>query len=241
MSLDSTTKRCTACGEIKPLTDFNKNRTKAGGLAAQCRECMRAIVHAWQKANPEKYLESVRRAKAKKPEKYRGHKRVWAEANPDRVHAKNRRYAEAHPYDEVRREYFRKRYQQHKQRIKAYQRQYSKTHPWVGVRSIRRYRMLKGHKRIHGWPEMRAWFGNCCLCCGATKRIEADHVIPLSKGGPDILENLQPLCRTCNASKATSTIDYRDTMRLIAFFTSSEAYSCPSLRAGTGRLVRGRT
>jgi 5-methylcytosine-specific restriction endonuclease McrA len=29
-----------------------------------------------------------------------------------------------------------------------------------------------------------------------------DHIVPRSKGGKDELENLQPMCNTCNAKKA---------------------------------------
>lgn len=30
----------------------------------------------------------------------------------------------------------------------------------------------------------------------------SDHIVPRSKGGPNILENLQPMCATCNRNKA---------------------------------------
>lgn len=32
---------------------------------------------------------------------------------------------------------------------------------------------------------------------------EFDHIIPLVKGGPDIEENLQLVCRSCNRKKAS--------------------------------------
>jgi len=51
--------------------------------------------------------------------------------------------------------------------------------------------------------------GNICLCCKQSKKLTADHVVPLSKGGSDGLENIQPLCSTCNISNCTKTIDYR--------------------------------
>lgn len=33
---------------------------------------------------------------------------------------------------------------------------------------------------------------------------EFDHVVPKSKGGPDVLENLQLLCSDCNKLKGNS-------------------------------------
>ena len=47
-----------------------------------------------------------------------------------------------------------------------------------------------------------AVFGNCCAYCGSGDRLEADHVIPIKKGGMHIPANIRPACRTCNASKA---------------------------------------
>jgi hypothetical protein len=51
--------------------------------------------------------------------------------------------------------------------------------------------------------------GNICLCCGRAKRLTADHVIPLSKGGSDSIDNIQPLCINCNSSKGIQIVDYR--------------------------------
>lgn len=44
-----------------------------------------------------------------------------------------------------------------------------------------------------------------CACCGVTDSsrvfFQVDHIIPMSKGGKSIPENLQILCRKCNGSK----------------------------------------
>jgi hypothetical protein len=52
-------------------------------------------------------------------------------------------------------------------------------------------------------------YGNICLCCGKRKKLSVDHIVPLSKGGKNSIDNIQPLCITCNKKKATKTIDYR--------------------------------
>jgi len=43
--------------------------------------------------------------------------------------------------------------------------------------------------------------GGQCARCGATDDLEYDHIYPYSRGGPTTLENLQLLCRDCNAKK----------------------------------------
>lgn len=46
--------------------------------------------------------------------------------------------------------------------------------------------------------------GYCCVYCGATERLEVDHVIPIARGGTNEMENLQALCRACNRTKGAS-------------------------------------
>ena len=44
----------------------------------------------------------------------------------------------------------------------------------------------------------------CCELCGVTadiKGLEADHIVPRNKGGPNDISNLQALCYSCNSMK----------------------------------------
>ncbi len=55
------------------------------------------------------------------------------------------------------------------------------------------------------WKLILEQFDNLCAYCRKTngsKRLERDHVIPISKGGLDNPENVVPACRTCNSRKA---------------------------------------
>lgn len=62
------------------------------------------------------------------------------------------------------------------------------------------------------WIELKAQYGNMCLCCHMkepTIRLEADHVIPIAHGGSHSIENIQPLCVSCNRKKHVRRTDFR--------------------------------
>lgn len=59
------------------------------------------------------------------------------------------------------------------------------------------------------WKQLCEKYNNMCLCCGRKVNLTRDHVVPLSVGGLNVIENIQPLCRSCNSKKKAKTIDYR--------------------------------
>lgn len=66
------------------------------------------------------------------------------------------------------------------------------------------------------WEDLLKKFDYRCVRCGihaeATRDglLTVDHVVPLSRGGTGYIDNIQPLCRSCNSWKGTRTVDYRD-------------------------------
>lgn len=78
----------------------------------------------------------------------------------------------------------------------------------------RRQRRLRAAKKkgTHTqaeWEALKREFGFACVRCGATDRkITKDHVKPLFLGGSDGLENIQPLCKRCNSSKKSETVNW---------------------------------
>lgn len=45
-----------------------------------------------------------------------------------------------------------------------------------------------------------------CTYCGGTEGLTFDHLIPVSRGGPNIASNLVPACKSCNCSKGNKDI-----------------------------------
>jgi 5-methylcytosine-specific restriction endonuclease McrA len=83
----------------------------------------------------------------------------------------------------------------------------------------RRARKLEaeGSHTLGEWELLKKQYGYRCPCCnklepfdGKFKSLTEDHIIPLSKGGSDLIENIQPLCQRCNASKHTKIIKYKN-------------------------------
>lgn len=56
---------------------------------------------------------------------------------------------------------------------------------------------------------MWATYGRACLRCESPDKPTIDHVTPVSKGGLNTPDNIQPLCAECNNWKHNKTIDYR--------------------------------
>ena len=70
-----------------------------------------------------------------------------------------------------------------------------------------------GHFTAEEFDALCSVYGYACLCCGTTeRRLEADHVVPLTKGGSNSIDNIQPLGGECNRRKFTAVIDYRRTV-----------------------------
>lgn len=60
------------------------------------------------------------------------------------------------------------------------------------------------------WYGLIELYDFACLACGdKSKPLTVDHIIPISKNGSNTIDNIQPLCLSCNCSKNDKIIDYR--------------------------------
>lgn len=87
---------------------------------------------------------------------------------------------------------------------KIAKKKYSKTEK--GKEKIRELKYIRRNKNA-GKLDLQAWNDKLeildykCQYCGTRERITIDHIIPLTKGGTNHIDNLQPLCHSCNSSK----------------------------------------
>lgn len=67
----------------------------------------------------------------------------------------------------------------------------------------------KGTHTAEEWAALVAFCGAKCVKCGAHGAIAKDHIVPVYQGGSDGIDNLQPLCPTCNTAKGPDATDHR--------------------------------
>ena len=67
-----------------------------------------------------------------------------------------------------------------------------------------RQRNAPGSFTLEEWVAKKAEFGNCCAHCRRPEsevKLTRDHIIPLIKGGWNSIDNIAPLCLSCNCHK----------------------------------------
>lgn len=201
--MDSITKKCGVCGEVKSVSEFywhNADNT----YRYLCKKCSKESVKEsrernwkepefphkskiWRKQNPD-FKPQPKPRKREEP-KFPHKSKIWREAHPEfKPKTSTEQVAEWRKNNP---EKFSKKRLVEKQR--------------------RRARIAGGGGSFTAaeWTSLCEQYGNKCLCCGEAKKLTADHVIPIVKGGTSNIDNIQPLCGSCNSRKGTSEIDFR--------------------------------
>lgn len=108
---------------------------------------------------------------------------------------------------------YRKYQTENREACRARCRDYQKRHPEVFKAKNQKRRTAKtlagGCFTPAEWTVLCEKHHSRCLCCGKKRKLTADHVVPVSKGGSSSISNIQPLCGPCNSSKGTKTTDFR--------------------------------
>lgn len=158
-----------------------------------------------QKQFRQKNTEHVRARDKKYREEYKDKRpewcRAWRERNPEHV----KRYA---------RQQSQRYYRENREQILARVKQWARDNRDKSDMYKRRYVLRKAtaeHEPYTYEDLIGMWYGQDGLCyyCGTPlfSRFHREHMMPLSRGGADKLENLCLSCPTCNTRKGTRTVE----------------------------------
>ncbi len=228
-------KNCTHCGAEKSLDEFYSSPTSRDGRTSWCKECVcpkpqhppgrlvkgssrraHAAVVEWEQKTGQRVCTRCEQTKPliegfhRDPQSRMGRSTRCRECKNPQARAQSKRYRAAKP--EQCRETVRE-WQRHPDRNEKRRAAYA-ADPLPTLAKNARRRALRlaadGDYTAAEFEEMCAKYGNVCLCCGADGPLEADHVIPLTWGGGNGIDNIQPLCRSCNSRKGNRhATDYR--------------------------------
>jgi hypothetical protein len=181
MTILTPNKRCSLCGEIKPLTEFHRESRTPDGHKTICKKCR--SIHEAKWIDPQKVNDRAKKWYQANKEKGKTRARQWVIENRDRHRETKRQYARKHPDQSLEN---------------------------LHRRLARKRGVTGGHFTEQEWQALLVKYGHKCLRCGRTNvKLERDHVIPLGPPHSDEIGNIQPLCRSCNAWKGRKVIDYR--------------------------------
>jgi len=197
------TKCCPCCGETKLLSDFHRNRNTKNGLDYRCKECQRVYDKARYAGRPGVETPTIESKLCP----------VCGLAKPASAFSRDagRKDGLFHHCKLCQGVW----YIDHKEEHQARMRAYYETHRSAYRETDRRRRAMElGAEDSHDWEEfveLCTILDFRCQGCGrqfaSASELTEDHVIPLSRGGNDDIENIQPLCKSCNSSKGVRTMD----------------------------------
>jgi hypothetical protein len=186
---------CSKCGGERPALYFHKGQNK-------CKFC---------RSKENKQYRITRKEEIKQ------YKKEYKQKFPERVKASQKKYRDKHEDDFKRYKkefYLRHGFWADPNNTKERSRKYRLEHPEIVKAAYLRYKEQKkangGSHTAKEWRKLVAYFEHKCVCCRQKpKKLEKDHVKPVSMGGSNSIENIQPLCRSCNCKKRDNYIDYR--------------------------------
>ena len=192
-------KVCTKCKTWRPVARFPKRAALRDGYDSNCRECHNLESKEWRKNNPDRVSELNEEYYQLHHEERKAYHRAYRQKHLEHMRAIGRKYRSENG------EYF-----------NWYAREWGYRNPdSIKARDharIARKRGNGGKFTAEEWQELKKKYNYTCLRCRRKEpdiSLSIDHVIPISKGGHNSIENIQPLCLPCNVSKHIKSTDYR--------------------------------
>jgi 5-methylcytosine-specific restriction endonuclease McrA len=227
MSENPPVKRCYACKKFFPATSefFCRNKSKKDGLHDTCKVCDSARRKAYTESHREQESQSRKHFRENNKDRLREEQRLYREANKEKVAERKKQWQQGESYKE-----YQKQYQQgHKLEISEQKHQYYLSNREQFLEKQRQYlqtpqgRMVDKAHRHNRKAQKRASQGSytseqlneqfqrqkakCYYCKKKLGKVwHADHVVPLSKGGSNTIDNIVVACEACNLHKSAKLL-----------------------------------
>jgi len=193
-------KPCKKCGTSEWYND------------GKCVSCRKEYNRRYSQDNSAAKNEYQRRYRKENPAAEKERSRRWRQGNPAEAKEYKLRYRQEH--SAAIKEYNRRYYEENSAAMNESGRRWRQTNPESVASSKHRYRTRKtsagGSYTAAEWKALVEHYRGKCLCCGRDDvKLTADHVVPVTKGGTSNIDNIQPLCGSCNSRKGDKATDYR--------------------------------
>ena len=195
-------KKCSICGELKPFSEFSKNKRSKDGLQSQCKICRKE----YYENNKEKILEYQKEYRENNKEQLKEYHKKYYKNNKDRIKK----------YREDNKEKIKKYRENNKDRIKEYHKEYCKNINNNKRKTISAsfYKHRKrGYCIIVTIDECMEMDTDYCYYCGC--KLEWEYGTGASTCSPTIdrlnneniltKDNIVFACIACNAGKHSGT------------------------------------
>jgi 5-methylcytosine-specific restriction endonuclease McrA len=213
MIASDTLKRCTTCRAEKPLDEYYRDKRR-GGYRASCKECCRAADKSYHAENREQRLQQRKEYRDRNPELAIQRSRAYYAAHRDEEIIKRREYYRAHREEQA--AYSAERRQDpavvQAQRERCLDHYYRNKPAYTAAVARRRARKLgNGYEKYDRLAIYERDAGTCHLCGEHVDLADfsIDHIIPISKGGPDTPSNVATSHLSCNKSRGTKPVANR--------------------------------
>ena len=126
----------------------------------------------------------------------------WQKNNKERRKQYDKKYRNTHK--EKIKEWYQKNKEKELKRVKKWRKD-NKQHYYFTKkqRELKKKEIVGSHTQGE-WEMLKAQYNWICPSCGKSEpeiKLTEDHIIPISKGGSNNIENIQPLCKNCNCKK----------------------------------------